>query len=483
MTADDIPDAEFNIDEIEAELAEPAAAEGYVSPVMERVTAQRLTVEFLSELIPLIRDGDAAAEQLAAGTITDPAALRELRRAARDGGRAKERVFYAALPLIRTVAMREFRRRQQWQSRVSLDDLTQDAIIGFFKGLSRFKVEAIRKSATNYLGQWMLVEMRRSAEQMDHDLSVGHDAGERFRRVRALRSRLIQDLGREPTDEEIAEASRDPNYVTRPGMVGRAPADGDKAAAGKGLTVAQVAEERAMRDRVGTAERIGSSADTDEDSRTPLGVLDVERMTQAETGHLNELSDPSLLIDEVTGEQVIVLLVGQVIERMRLPEQQSEIISRRYGLAPFQEESSAREIARVMGIHRERVSRVLAAFAEEMTKRGGVFHQLVARISDDELQDLGLGWVTSTLGAWDPAFDATVSVPRVLTEPISLNTGSKAVPGATTSTTAGGILAFYLCDYHDRLFSSLYPTKESAPKQRKCPECQRLSDLVRIQAS
>lgn len=470
----DDPIEDEDLEDEEAESSD-SAVESYTSPLMERMADQRLTVDLLAEVIPIIRRGEEAAELLASGKKISKKAHREATFAARDAQQARQRVFAAALPLIRTIAQREYRRRQQWNSKIPLDDLMQDAIVGFFKGLNSFKQESVRKSATNYLGQWMLSEMRRAAESMDHDLQVGHDAGERFRRVRALRSRLINDLGREPTDEEIADASRNPAYVTRPGMVGRAPAEGEKAAIGKGLTVAQVAEERAVRNRVGQASRFGEMEDGDDSSSAGLGMVAPDRIGPSLDAGITEMSDPAAVIDESTGEQVIIELVAAVLDRMNLPEQQAEIISRRYGLAPFPGEGSAREISRIMGIHRERVSRVLTVFSEEMTRRGGVFHQVVSKIPAEDLIDLGLGWIVTTLGDWEPEFDSTVRVPTVLTEPISLNKSKE----PTGDTESAGVMAWFLCDYHDRTFSSLYETKAQIPKTRPCPDCQRPSSLVR----
>lgn len=474
-----IPDDE----NIELELEEielTPSPGGYSSPIMDKIAHQRLTVELLATEIPVIRAGDAAAAALATGKGAE-SKKKAWRRQVLEAQEAKSRLFAAALPLIRSIAQREYRRRQQWGSTVPLEDLMQEAIVGFFKGINSFKPDAVRKSATNYLGQWILVEMRRSAETMDHDLQVGHDAGERFRRVRALRSRLINELGREPTDEEIADASRNPNYVTRPGMVGRAPEAGKKAATGKGLTVNQVAEERAMRTRVGQTARFGSSEDTEDGAPASLGMVDVSRIGPAIDADLTNTSDPAALIDDAGTEQVIVALMARVLERMHLPEQQTEIISRKYGLSPYDQESSAREIARIMGIHRERVSRVLSAFAEEMTRKGGVFHQVVSVIPPDDLFDLGLGWITRTLGPWDPRMTTPLEIPRILTEPISLkNDGTMAAAGRRAHFSGTGVMAWFLCDYHDRSFNTFYEMRQQVPKQWPCPLCQRPSSLIRI---
>jgi len=465
------------LEQIEAEMlaAGTQDASGYASPLMLRLGTKRLTVEMLSEEIPKVRAGEEAAEDLARG-IRGVRKQRTAQDVVEEGERAKERLFGAALPLIKTVASREWRRRQQWGSQVTLEDLTQEAIVGFFKGLSGFKPEAMRRSATNYLGQWMLVEMRRSAEVMDHDLQVGHDAGERFRRVRALRSRLVSELGREPTDEEISAASRDPNYVTRPGMVGRAPKKGEAPATGKGLTVEQVAEERLSRSRLGHMARLIS--ETNDDESKP-GTYDQERVASKTADNTDLLgADPAELAADAASTRAIAVIVEQTIIRMRLPDQQREVIARRFGLHPYEEEASAREISRFMGVHRERVTKILTAFNQEMTRQGGVFHEVVASVPEEDLLALGLGWVMDTLGPWNPKKASKARIPSILVDP-NLSDGRVSASPVEGSTKAAGVLAWYLCDYHDQVFSCLYPDLRTVPRQRVCPACKKPSSLQR----
>lgn len=391
--------------------------EDILLPELSAGSDSRLTIELLTVEVPRMHAGERAAAELAAG-VSSTDKERELRRTVRNGERSKERIFTAALPLIRNIARREWRRRQQWGSTIPLEDLTQDAIIGFFKGLAKFRPEAAKKSSTNYLGQWMLVEMRRSAETMDHDLQVGHDAAERFRRIRALRSRLEAELHRPPTDEEISAASRDPKYVTRPGMVGRAPDENESAPrTGRGLTVAQIQEEAAARNRLGRVSRFGEVSDRDDAPESAGGVVDAERAVLQRSDGDQTLSSPESQIVEEQASNFMSGLISRTLDVMKLPEAQREIIERRYGLKDYQEESSAREISRVMGIHRERVSRVLNTFADEMKRPGGSFHRVVGQLDRDDLNDLGIGWVFTVLGEWQPSM-ANNPVPTVLTDDI-----------------------------------------------------------------
>ena len=448
---------------------------GYTSPLMARLSTTRLTLEMLATEIPILQAGEEARAILAEG-VKGVKRKAELQKISNAGEGAKERLFAAALPLIRTVAHREWKRRQQWGSQVGLEDLTQEAILGFFKGLISFKPEAVRTSPTNYLGQWMLVGMRRAAEVMDHDLQVGHDAGERFRRVRAIRSRLLSDLGREPTDKEIADASRNPQYLTRPGMVGRAPINGEGHVVGKGLSLSNITEERGARTRVGHAARFATS--DNEESNNTGNVVDSERLIGADSSNLGIATDPAELAVESAGAKEVAKLVEKVINLMKMPEEQKEIIARRYGLHPHEDEASAREISRIMGIHRERVTRVLSAFTTEITRKGGIFHETVSTIASDDLMSIGLGWVVTSLGPWDPSQKDHGHIATVLTDIMKVSIPLE--ERSTGSTKSVGVLAWFQCDYHDRIFSGLYPDVRTVPKSRACPACQRASGLVRI---
>lgn len=397
-------ESENNEEFVELDIKRSESA--YVSPILKRVDDTRLTVDLLRELVPVVRAGQEAQDKLEAGRMRNPDRIRELRMAIRSGEKAKERLFNAALPLIRTIVQKEYRRRQQWGSQIPMDDLMQDAIIGFFKGLRIFDTHSINKSATNYLGQWMLSEMRRAAESMDHDLQIGHDAGERFRRIRAIRSRLAGELGREPTDQEIVDASTKPEYSVKPGMVGRV-SDANKTG-GKAITLEQIADEKANRDRLGSAARITSMGSSDDMSSSDSGsVVEVERLSGAveDEDEVSEISDPALLVSSEASQEIIAGLVRRVMGALSLPEQQIEIISRRYGLAPYDEEQSARSISKEMGIHREKIARILTAFSREITTPGATLHQLIKDFAHEDLYDLGLGWLADSLGEWQASFE------------------------------------------------------------------------------
>jgi len=442
---------------------------GYSSPLVVRVSNARLTVALLTSEIPKIRDGEEAVRLLAipSGNRSERR-LEELIRMKRVSENAKEAVFAAALPLIRAVASKEWRRRQQWGSQVPLEDLIQEATLGLLKGLAAFKSDAMGRSATNYLGQWMLVEMRRSSEVMDHDLQVGHDAGERFRKIRALRSRLLHDLAREPSDEEIAEASRNPQYVTRPNMLGKAPVEGgEEPSLGKGVTPTQVAEERAARTRVGHAVRFDAAYGDESGANPTAGVVDPDRIT-INSGLVDHGTDPAELVANEASQQVIAALVAQVIQKIQMPDEQRDIIARRYRLNPYVEEMSAREISRTTGVHRERVTRILRAFSLEVSKKGGHFHKAISKLSTEDLYAVGLQWIVDALGPWDNTVKTIKPASRILTEDRSQK---KHTPLPAGDTTRSGVLIWYKCAYHGQRFSTLYEPGVRPAQNKACPQC------------
>lgn len=455
-----------------------AASRGYVSPMMQRVTSTRITLELLRQEVPIVHEGNAAADTLRKATSRMGDATRARLAAKEQAGKdAKQRLYEAALPLIRVAAKRELARRHQWGSSATLDDLLQEATIGFLKGINSFKVEAIRRSPTNYLGQWILVEMRRASEALDHDMQVGHDAGEKFRRIRALRGRLITDLGREPTDEEIAEASRDSRYIVRPGFVGKAPADGETPAAGKGLTLTQIQEERRFRGRLGRATRFsGDEGDHDDDS----AGTDLTRVNLLASSDLNGQVDdtPEDHVSAAAQTAFVAQLVSESLDIMQLPQVQRELISQRFGIPPFTE-TSAREIAKSSGIQREKVTRVLQAFQQEMTRPGGAFHQVISRHDKDDLYGAGLGWAVQALGPWKgPSRQASNPILTANLEPARPRRATAPKPAGKAPTSTDGVSAVYHCTFHGRTFTYLYPSARHAPKTLKCPVCN--SDSPRI---
>lgn len=449
-----------------------AAAGTYRSPLMSRMAGSgELTLDLLRREVPVFQAGRNAAQVLAGPDApTDMVGRQALVRQVRAGEAAQERLVLAAIPLIKHLAAKEHARRQRWQSQITFEDLFQEGVGGLLRGLMAYNPEGGQKSPTNYLGQWIMIEMRRNVEAVDNDFGVAFDAAERMRKIRALRSRLSAELGREPTDEEIIEASGDSAYAggRKIGRVNKP--DGPR----KRLTQAQLDEERALRSRVGATGRMFASGAGDE-PEVPL--VDFARPITGEG--LFDASDPVVAQGAAAG---LARLINQTLDAMALPATQREVVARRYGLPPHAKEESGRDISRAMNLHRDKVSKVIEAFAAEMTRPGGAFHAACATLDVDELADLGLGWVTGTLGEYAavPQSQRAAPLPEVLSVPLADRAGTIPPPSAGPGSGRGGVRAQFACPYHQYGFVGVYPDRESVPRSRACPSCGRDSRLLRL---
>ena len=449
-------------------------APAYRSPLMSRLAGSgELTLDLLSREVPVFQEGRRAQAALAGPDAPKSMVARQaLVRAVRAGQDAQERLVFAAIPLIKHLAAKEHARRQRWQSQVTFEDLFQEGVGGLLRGLAAYKVDGGQKSATNYLGQWIMIEMRRNVEAADNDFGVAFDAAERMRKIRALRSRLSSELGREPTDEEIIEASGDHAYAggRKIGRVNKP--DGPR----KKLTMAQLAEERDLRGRVGTTGRLVAAGSGDE-PEVPL--VDFARPLGGEG-----LSDASEYAVNSGAAAGLSRLLAATLTAMSIPSTQREVLARRFGLLPHEKEESARDISRNMNLHRDKVGKVIDAFSAEMARPGGAFHAQCALLDADELADLGLGWVTGTLGQYSmlPERVRAAPVPEVLAVPMADRTGTITPPAAGPPAAAarGGVRAQFACPYHQFGFVGMYPDRGSVPRTRACPGCGRESRLARL---
>jgi hypothetical protein len=307
--------------------------------------------------------------------------------------------------------------------------------------------------------------MRRNAEDLDNDFGVAFDAAERFRRIRALRSRLAVALRRDPTDAEIIAASVDPAYAARSPFAGRGGGDGPPGA-GKALTQDQLDQEREFRTRVGRTGRLDETADDAPNL--------VETARPLESGGDGDAARPVI---EGAAADAVSRLMQETLDLMGLPPVQREIVSRRYGLPPHPKESSARDISRDLNVHRDRVGRVLEAFGSEMSRPGGAFHRACDRFSDADLADIGLDWVRRTLRAEDIPADQP-PLPEALTA--EMTTRRRRLPPPPSITSGKGTFAQFLCEFHGRGFVGVYASVGEVPTHRECPACGRPSPAVRL---
>lgn len=395
------------------------------SPINSRTNAQPLSLDLLKEHVPIVRDGQEAIKLLADGTERTRVESNTLLIQKRKGSRAQEVLILSALPLIKNISSKEFQRRRAWSSRISYDDVLQEAIAGFIRGLLSYDETANHSSPTNYLGQWITTSIRRKVESLEHDFAIPYEVVERARRIRAVRSRLSNELSRNPTDEELLDGLNEGgtyprgNYKWGKNANPLAPVSPVEevetpVVAGKPLvkkfTQAHLIEARDLASRSYSLQSYDTptmdSEESYEKASTPLTIEDRDANSNFEDKDLASSRNS---------------FFNSAFLAMRIGSRQKDIILRYFGMEPYDEPQTQKEIITNTALPPRFVKAVISTFSIYMPLKGGVFHQLIIVTEPDIIESLELTWLLPLLGEWPKGHKFPEPPPLVLTQ-----TGTKA---------------------------------------------------------
>jgi RNA polymerase primary sigma factor len=219
----------------------------------------------------------------------------ELAKAVERGDlRAKERLINSNLRLVVANA-----KRYQGQG-LTLLDLIQEGILGLIRAAEKFDWRRGYKFST-YATFWIRQAMQRGLEQKARTIRIPTDLAQRERRIARVERELAAELGREPTDEEIA---------------------------------ARAEIEPEVLQRIRSASRVVTSLDrpVGEEGETDLGALLPSDRPAPE-------------------EEVSVALGEQTLRRAisRLPDDEREVVRLRYGING-NEATTIRDTGKQLGI-------------------------------------------------------------------------------------------------------------------------------------
>lgn len=166
-----------------------------------------LTVDSLKKYVPIFQASDGADDLIKADEELSDAELVRLFSLRGLKQQTIDEVARLSDPLIK----RELTKLLKTSHLVrETDDLFgviyYAGIGGMEKGLRKFEVDKIDKSATNYLFQWIVTYAKKELlSQEAEPLGIAPSRFQRYKKISAVRKRLSDNLDRSPTNEEILE--------------------------------------------------------------------------------------------------------------------------------------------------------------------------------------------------------------------------------------------------------------------------------------
>lgn len=262
-----------------------------------------LNAEQEVELAKRIEAGLFAEEKLAASTALEPKLRRELEWIANDGRRAKNHLLEANLRLVVSLAKRYTGRGMLFL------DLIQEGNLGLIRAVEKFDYTKGYKFST-YATWWIRQAITRAMADQARTIRIPVHMVEVINKLARVQRQMLQDLGREPTPEELAkELDMTPEKVVEVQKYGREPIS----------------------------------------LHTPLG-----EDGDSEFGDLIEDSEAVVPADAVS----FTLLQEQLHQVLdTLSEREAGVVSMRFGLTDGQPKTLD-EIGKVYGVTRERIRQI-----------------------------------------------------------------------------------------------------------------------------
>jgi RNA polymerase primary sigma factor len=169
------------------------------------------------ELAKRIEAGLFSEEKLAAGGKITPKVLEELEWIVQDGRRAKNHLLEANLRLVVSLAKRYTGRGMLFL------DLIQEGNLGLIRAVEKFDYTKGFKFST-YATWWIRQAITRAMADQARTIRIPVHMVEVINKLARVQRQMLQDLGREPTPEELAkELDMTPEKVVEVQKYGREP--------------------------------------------------------------------------------------------------------------------------------------------------------------------------------------------------------------------------------------------------------------------
>ncbi|MCO1580456.1 hypothetical protein M8C13_32355 [Crossiella sp. SN42] len=384
-----------------AELA-PIAADGHVAHLILFIAAHagEWTAGHSSPPSFVARSRLAAtmtwaqAEEYAA----DPAVHARLEGHRAAGEIATTHLVGLAEGMIRRIVRQQRLREAARTTVIDVQDMLNTGRAAVAQGVWAY--DPSRPSGAHYLRAWIEEHVKRDLAGLTYQVTLPARTYGRFLRIAAVNAALYEQLGRPPTDAEVLARH-----------------DG-------AFTQADLDDERQTRMRrrhtgLGLGSLVlGSSTRLRESDSVEVPLLHLA--TQDRSDHQPDDWEEEVL-QQVTNTASLATSGWRVaLDVLQLGQVQREIVARSVGLPPYEQlpdtERSERAVATQLGIKRCAVHDLLTAVRAELRTPGGRLHHLVAQLTDEDLEGMGLQCFAEILGPLPPTTPPPGPVPQIFTK-------------------------------------------------------------------
>jgi RNA polymerase primary sigma factor len=208
---EDAPKPPSDEDDDDEDEKKPLAAEGEVGISTDLVRAYLkeigkvplLTAELEVELAQRIEAGLFAAEKIRQADTGEAAKIsaalrRDLEWLVQDGGKAKRHLLEANLRLVVSIAKRYLGRGMLFL------DLIQEGNLGLIRAVEKFDYTKGYKFST-YATWWIRQAITRAMADQARTIRIPVHMVEQINKLTRVQREMLQELGREPTPEELAK--------------------------------------------------------------------------------------------------------------------------------------------------------------------------------------------------------------------------------------------------------------------------------------
>ncbi len=200
--AEDLADGEIEVEEITVDTELTVSADPVRAYLKQIGKIALLNAEEEVELAKRIEAGLYAAERVHrsqdATHKLSPQLRRDLRWIVRDGERAKNHLLEANLRLVVSLAKRYTGRGMAFL------DLIQEGNLGLIRAVEKFDYTKGYKFST-YATWWLRQAITRAMASQARTIRIPAHMVEVINKLGRIQRELLQDLGREPTPEELAK--------------------------------------------------------------------------------------------------------------------------------------------------------------------------------------------------------------------------------------------------------------------------------------